>query len=258
MKHFVLFAVAAMMCGQSAFAQNRVKNLYTESSKLAVEQVVNTDQTVQLSRYFYAGYNTLCLPMSVNAEQLTKAVPGVKLERLEAIRQEGSTLSLYFVECTAEGIEAGMPYLVFSPTAQYLRLKNTDATRLSSELKTVRLADDNGNQVVFNSSWNTRLQEGLYGIPAQQNVKILESVLVRTTGNQAFRPTRCGVNWETQSPTAGRIEIKHASNSEVTAIKSLKFSVSVNGDIYDLQGRMLNNKPGKGIYIQNGRKVAGK
>jgi len=119
MKHFVLIAAAAaMMIGQSATAQNRVKNLYTESATLPVEQVVNMEQTVQLNRYFFAGYNTLCLPMTVSAEQLDKALPGLKLERLEAIRQEGTTLSLYFVDCTAQGVEAGMPYLVFSPTTQ--------------------------------------------------------------------------------------------------------------------------------------------
>lgn len=255
MKHFVLLtAAAAILFGQSSFAQNRVKNLYTESEALKVEQVVSTDQTVQLNRYFFAGYNTLCLPMSVSGAELTKAVPGMKVERLEAIRQEGSTLRLYFVDCTEQGIEAGMPYLVFSPTAQYLRIKNSEANGFSTDTKTVRMADNQGNQVAFSSSWNTRMQDGLYGIPAQQNVEVLESVLVRTTGNQAFRPTRCGFSWENQSPTATRIEIKHSCNAEVTAIQSVKVG-EAEGDVYDLQGHRLNSKPAKGVYIQNGRKV---
>lgn len=257
MKQFVLLVAAAMMLGQNAFAQSKVRNLYTETSVLRVEQVAETDQPVQINRYLFAGYNTLCLPMSMSGSQLAQAGRGVKVERLEAIRQEGSTLCLYFVDCTDQGIEAGMPYLIFSPTAQYLRAKNTEADGISTDIKTVRMTDNNGNQVSFSSSWGTRLQEGLYGIPAQQNVEILESILVRTTGEQAFRPTRCGFNWEMQSPTAAGIAIKHVSSSDVTAIQSMKAD-NASGEVYDLQGRRLNNKPAKGVYIQNGRKVSTK
>ena len=156
---------------------------------------------------------------------------------------------------TDKGIEAGMPYLIFSPTTQYLRVKNTDANGFSADAKAVRLADNNGNQVCFSSSWNTRVTEGLYGIPAQQNVKILESVLIRTSGEQAFRPTRCGFNWEAQSPNATKLEIKHVSSSDVTAINAAKVD-NADSDVYDLQGRRLNSKPAKGVIIQNGRKVA--
>ena len=47
MKHFVLtLAAAALMFSQGAVAQNRVRNLSTETSSLQVEQVMNTDQTV--------------------------------------------------------------------------------------------------------------------------------------------------------------------------------------------------------------------
>lgn len=256
MKHFVLtLAAAALMFSQGAVAQNRVRNLSTETSSLQVEQVMNTDQTVQVSRYLFAGYNTLCLPMSVSAEQFAKTAPNVKVEKLAAIGQEGNTLCLYFVDCTDKGIEAGMPYLIFSPTTQYLRVKNTDANGFSADAKAVRLADNNGNQVCFSSSWNTRVTEGLYGIPAQQNVKILESVLIRTSGEQAFRPTRCGFNWEAQSPNATKLEIKHVSSSDVTAINAAKVD-NASGYVYDLQGRRLNSKPAKGVIIQNGRKVA--
>lgn len=252
MKHLVLVAAAAaMMFGQSATAQNKVKNVYAESNSLQVEQVVNTEQAVQFNRYFYAGYNTLCLPMSVSAEQLGS----LKVEQLEAIREEGGTLYLYFVDCTSQGIKAGVPYLVFSPSSQYLRLKNTDAEGFGTDVKTVRMADGNGNQITFSSSWTKRQRDGLYGIPAKQDVKVLESVLMRTTGEQAFLPTRCGFDWETQSATATRLEILHVSNADVTAIKSLNVNGST-GVVYDLQGRRLNAKPTKGVYIQNGQKVS--
>ena len=118
MKQFVLAMMMATAVCTTAFAQNKVKNVYASSTKLDIEMLQNSDQTVQLNRYFFAGYNTLCLPMTVGAEQLGD----IKVERFWGIQQEGDVLNLYFVECTNDGIQAGVPYLVYSPKSQYLRI----------------------------------------------------------------------------------------------------------------------------------------
>ena len=69
MKHFTLILMAvATICTQS-FAQTRVRNIYADVKSLNVELLQNTDQTVQLNRHLFAGYNTLCMPMSMSAEQ---------------------------------------------------------------------------------------------------------------------------------------------------------------------------------------------
>ncbi len=255
MKQLVLaLTAAALMGSMNASAQNKVKSLYTETQNLKVEQVMNTEQTVQLNRYLMAGYNTLCLPMTLDASQLAASAKNVRVERLTAIHQEGNVLNLYFVDCTEEGIEAGVPYLIFSPTAQYLRARNTESNGVDIELKTIRMNDGEGNQVAFGSSWNLRTKEGLYGIPAQQKVPVLESVLMRTTANQSFLPTRCGFSWEQQSASAQRIEIKHASASDVTAISNISVKNAAEGAIYDLNGRKTKATK-KGLYIQGGRKI---
>ena len=78
MKHFVLILAAmAVMGSQSALAQKKVVNLSAETSSMNVSLMANTDQTVQLSRYLYAGYNTLCMPMSLSGDQMAQAVPRV-------------------------------------------------------------------------------------------------------------------------------------------------------------------------------------
>jgi len=266
MKHFILSLVALTVMGsQCAVGQNQVKRLSAETTKLDVSKMENAGQTVRLSRYLFAGYNTLCLPMSVSAEQLTQAVPGIKVEKLVAIGQEGSKLCLYFQECTSEGIEAGMPYLVFSPTAKSLSVRNDGATRLSSDANVVRMSDAMGNQVTFSSSWEARSLDGFYGIPAQQNVEVLESVLIRTTANQRFLPTRCGFNWETRSSTATSLEIKHVrSFSEVTGVQTLTAGEAAVVDVYDLSGKVLLKQVKlaeaktllpAGVYIIGGEKV---
>ena len=110
--------------------------------------------------------------------------------------------------------------------------------------------------------WNVRQKNGLYGIPAKQNVEILESVLVRTTEDLSFLPTRCGFSWEQQSATAQKLEIVHMSPAEVTAIGQLKADSNADQTIYDLSGRRVERSSfnvqrstAKGIYIKDGKKI---
>lgn len=255
MKQLVLAMTMAMaLSTTTAFAQNRVKNIYASSSKLDMDQMQNSEQTVQLNRYFFAGYNTLCLPFSLTADQLAVAAKNLKVERLAAIQQEGEMLNLYFVECTAEGILAGMPYLVYSPTAQYLRVKNTEVQNFDLELRAVRMSDGNGNTVTFGSGWESIEKVGRYGIPAKQDVTLLESVLVRTNADKTFLPTRCGFMWDQQAPSATKLEIKHVSQGEVTAINGVALEKNANGNVFDLQGRKVTDSS-KGLRIQNGKKT---
>ena len=186
---------------------------------------------------------------------LAIAAKDLKVERLAGIQQEGATLNLYFVECTNEGIQAGVPYLVFSPTSQYLKVENTDVLNFDPELKAIRMSDDKGNIVTFGSSWESVGKEGRFGIPAKQDVTSLESVLVRTEADKTFLPTRCGFTWVQQAASACDLKIQHAaSNGEVTAILGVKQNQTTGSDSYDLQGRKTS-KNAKGILIEDGKKT---
>ena len=256
MKHLVLTLIAATALCAPASAQNRVKNLSTNGEKLDVKELQVEGQKVTVTRYLFAGYNTLCLPMSMTADQMAVAAKDLKVERLAAIKQEGTVLNLYFVDCTREGIEAGKPYLVYSPTSQNLRAKNTEAMGVNTELKIVRLNDGNGNQVSFGSGWENIKKVGRYGIPAKQDVTPLESVLIKTDGDKNFLPTRCGFTWDEQASTARELKIQHlADMSEVTAVTGVTESQAIASDYYDLSGRKAS-KTTKGLRIQTGKKVA--
>ena len=226
----------------TAVAQNRVKNIYASTPKLDMELMQKSDQTVQLNRYFFAGYNTLCLPFSLTGDQMAAAAKDLKIERLAGIQQEGQTLNLYFVDCTADGIQAGVPYLIYSPTAQYLRVKNSEALNFDNELKAVRMSDNNGNTITFGSAWESIEKVGRYGIPAKQDVTPLQAILVRTNADKTFLPTRCGFSWDQQAPSATDLQIIHATSmAEVTAITTAT--------------QRKVNKNTKGLRIQDGKKV---
>ena len=247
-----------MALSTTALAQNKVKNIYASSYKLDIEKMQNSEQAIQLNRYFYAGYNTLCLPFSLTADQVAAAAKDLKVERLAGIQQEGAVLNLYFTDCTADGIQAGVPYLIYSPTSQSMRVKNTDVLNYNKELKAVRMADDNGNVVTFGSSWESVEKVGRYGIPAKQDVTPLESVLVRTEGDKTFLPTRCGFTWDEQAPSANELKIQHiGSMGEVTTILGVKQNNSTGGDYFNLQGRKTTENA-KGIRIQDGKKTIAK
>lgn len=264
MKHYVLTLMAVAALSTTAVAQSRVRNLSTNTTSMNVSVMAKADQVVQLNRYFFAGYNTLCLPVSMTAAQLSQAATDLRVERLAAVKQEGTDLCLYFLDCTNEGIQAGMPYIVYSPTAQTLRVKNTESYGFDDNLTTVCMSDDNGNKVTFSSSWVSRAKEGLYGIPAQQSVTPLQSILVRTEADKTFLPTRCGFAWETQAASATDLRIVHVSDfSEVSAIKQLK-GANAKVDIYDLKGQLVKRQMTKedakkalptGVYVIGGEKV---
>jgi len=256
---------AATIC-TNAFAQNRAKNIYTSTTELNLEVLQNQAQPVVLNRTLFAGYNTICLPMSLSAEQLQAAAKDVQVERLETIRQEGSTLNMYFLDCTNEGIEAGVPYLIFSPTFQTLHANTTESMGICTELQSITKSDGAGNTVTFGSSWEMLKVEGRYGIPAQQDTYILESVLIRTEGDKAFLPTRCGFTWDEQTSTATALEIKHVTSlSDIeTSIEKLQ-QTGAKVDIYNAQGTLVMSGTSitaakqslpQGIYVVKGQKFA--
>ena len=115
------------------------------------------------------------------------------------------------------------------------------------------MSDNAGNAVTFSSNWETVKKDGLYGIPAQQNVTPLESVLIRTDGDKSFLPTRCGFSWDMQSSTAQELRIVHISQAEATAIKNINIQ-KTSDNAYDLSGRKVS-KNVKGLRIQDGKKV---
>jgi hypothetical protein len=226
----------------------------------------NQAQPVVLNRTLFAGYNTICLPMGLDAEQLQAAAKDVQVERLEAIKQEGSTLNMYFMDCTNEGIEAGVPYLIYSPTFQTLHANTFASSGVSTELKSVCKTDGAGNTVTFGSSWEMLKVEGRYGIPAQQEAYILESILIRTEGDKAFLPTRCGFTWDEQASTAEALEIKHVTSLEdiSTSIEKLQ-ATNATVDIYNAQGALVMSGTNlnaakqslpQGIYVVKGQKFA--
>ena len=261
----ITLALLTMLAMQTASAQS-TKYVFTSSQTLNTKPLTEAGQAFQLNRTLLAGYNTICLPVSLDAEQLQAAAKDVQLERLVSIKQEGDVLNLYFMDCTKEGVQAGVPYLIYSPIVQNLKVKSGQCGVTDLEIKNITLNDDNGNQVTFNSSWTAIQAEGRYGIPAQQDAYILESVLIRTDADKTFLPTRCGFIWNKQSVTATSLNIKHVTSMSgiETSIAKLQ-AAGTKVDIYDTKGALVKKQTTvsdaistlpTGIYVIGGEKFA--
>jgi hypothetical protein len=59
-----------------------------------------------------------------------------------------------------------------------------------------------------------------------------------------------------QEPNASQLTIVIDNEDNFTSVNDVKIKMNeVDGNIYDLTGRKLQNLSKKGLYIQNGRKV---
>ena len=251
MRKFYAIACAILMGASATVSAQKTVYLST-SSTMNFAKVTEATTNVYLNRVLYAGYNTICLPFSVSAEDLQTLVgEGVMLEKLAKV--EGSTLT--FLDVTSDGIEAGMPYLIYSPKTKTVSFKTQDMALLTQP-KALTVGG-----VTMQGLFNTKQEVGLYGIPAKQDVEILESVLVRTEGDKTFLPTRCGISYPACS---GIPTIMHVTSlADVTPISKLmadnaKVTIySVGGQLVQKNVRINDAKSTltPGVYVVNGQKM---
>lgn len=248
-----IYAIAfALMMGASATVSAQKTVYLSTTSKMDFTKVTEKATSAYLSRTLYPGYNTICLPFDVTAEELRTIVgEEVMLEKMAKV--EGKTLT--FIDVTNEGIQAGMPYLLFSPKMQSVRFQTTNLN-LVTEPKALKIGG-----ATMCGQFDVVKEDGLFGIPAQQDVEILESVLVRTEGDKTFLPTRCGITY----PSCNEIPvIQHVTSlADATSLSKLmadnaKVTVyTVGGQLVEKNIRINDAKSTltPGVYVVNGQKM---
>lgn len=242
---------AAMIAALSASAQSSsVRNQYISTSGETIDTQLTEQANTRLTRTLYFGYNSMCLPFALSAEETNTIFgEGVKIEKPVGAFTEGDDFVLCFTDCTAEGIEAGMPYLVHSDKAKYVTLTNTTGMSVSTPAA-VTLVDGMGNVASYKGSF-TRLQPvGTWAIPAVQGE--IPANLICCDGARMLNPTRCFFTWE-QQQGARNLVIRHlAAGEEVAGITSATI-VGAETPAYNTAGQRINNA--HGVVIQGGKKV---
>lgn len=244
---------AALLAALSVSAQNRPvlpTRTYVSTSvqALNIESLQNTD--ARLGRVVYQGYNTLCLPFGVSADEFAAAFGAeTTVEKAVGAYTSDGNFVICFADCTGQDLEAGMPYLIHMDKMRSISLSNSTGMTVSQPAS-VRLSDAQGNVATFRGSFERLEPVGTWAIPAVQGE--VPSDLIKCDGARMLNPTRCFFTWDNVNG-ANTMVIRHIAAGEyVTGINAADVTTA-DGVTYNLAGQRTTNA--NGVMIKGGKKV---
>ena len=198
--------------------------------------------------YKDGSWNTLCLPFSLTAEQVTNQLDHGSLMTLQSSSFSNGTLTLNFISATS--IEAGKPYIIKwtggSP------LESPTFTGVTIANATANINADNVDFIGIYSPLN---------ITAADNTKLyLSNDNTLYYPNAAMTIGAFRAYFQLKGITAADLPqsaiVLNFDAEGTTGLNSLTPALSQGEGVYTLDGRKLNAMPTqKGVYIVNGKKV---
>lgn len=240
-----------MIAALSASAQRTstpVKYISTSGTEINTE--LAREATTRLTRVLYQGYNTLCMPYSLTAEEVAATFgQDVTLEKPVGAFVEGNDFVLCFAECTSEGIEAGMPYLLHAAESHYVSATNSTGMVVDTPAF-VTFGDGQGNVATFRGSFERLEPVGTWAIPAVQGE--IPANLICCDGARILNPTRCFFTWDQQNGASNMVIRHYAAGEAVTGITAANITTA-DGATFNTAGQRVQQ--GHGVMIQGGKKV---
>ena len=242
---------AMLMVSSALMAQS--SNLYISSYSAAnVEKCDGQTKNVTMSREMFKGWNTLCLPVSLTAEEVKAAFgDDCKLEALQGVTANGNTYYLDFQNATE--VKANIPYLVYYAKENGVaKIKANDAKveYVAEPKQTFNVA---GATISLVGATKIVQAEGLYGIYAKDNAEA-KFVNVDVT-NSAFPVTRCYITATgVENPVfvATHNAVKPNKNDKKSRL-SVSAAEKSSDAVYNINGMQMKSA-GKGVSIINGKK----
>lgn len=185
---------------------------------------------VTITRNIAAGqWNTLCLPFSMTAAQVTETFgTGTKLANFTSYDAKTKELTM----TSATDITAGQPCMIWVETAVGEAKTISDVTYSSAD-PVVTLSG-----VTFQGTYQSgNIPDGAYFVSANN--------LYQSNGNSTIKPFRGYFT----APEGARLLFADDATGIASIIQS-----TTRHEVYDLQGRKVNGKPQKGLYIIDGKK----
>lgn len=250
-----LLAAALLTVSSMVMAQSQ-KLFISSYSNTNIVQNDGQKKNVTMNRTMFNGWNTLCVPVNLSAEQLKEAFGAdCKVECLAGVTVTGNTYTLNFQKVDA--VKANTPYIVyFNGENKVVKIQADDAeVQYVAEPK--QSFQVGGATISLNGATKQTQQAGIYGIYAKDNAEAkFVSVDEETSGVLA---TRCFITAEgavdpvfvaTHNMTK-KSEEQKKGGSRMSAKAAQKSADA----IYNINGVQLKTA-GKGINIVNGTKFA--
>ena len=221
---------------------------------------------VTLTRTLTAGmWNTLAVPFDISAANfatlqnlLTTLGGSIVVKQLGSSEFDAGTLTLNFTNATS--IEAGKPYLVKVSS-------NVNLATLPATLAALSLANPFAGVTISKTPVPTETTYADF-IPTLGLTEVsgdTKEILFVGSGNKLTHPSTLPGNMkgfrgyfklkgDAAAATSFNIDFGDGETTGINAVNGSEFMVN-GSEIYDLQGRRVNNAIQKGVYIVNGKKV---
>lgn len=185
---------------------------------------------VTITRNIAAGqWNTLCLPFSMTAAQVTETFgTGTKLANFTSYDATTKELTM----TSATDITAGQPCMIWVETAVGEAKTISGVTYSSADPVVTQ------SVVTFQGTYQSgNIPAGAYFVSANN--------LYQSNGSSTIKPFRGYFT----APEGARLLFADDATGIASIIQS-----TTRHEVYDLQGRKVNGKPQKGLYIIDGKK----
>lgn len=259
MKKFYFLAMMAFATLTASAQQTLTLSTYAGTD---VSKYDGQLKDINVSRYVFEGWNTICLPFSMSAQQVKETFGAdCRLETLVGVENDGANqLKLNFQDCKSKGIEANKPYILYYNGANQTVNFKASNIMLKSADASVSFTDNNGVKVTFAAAKMKTEADGLYGILAKDNSEAA-FVSVGSLVTSGFYATRCYI--QLSSGTSAILKANHIGEGDITSVNSVvRNGESV--DVYNVSGVKVAsnasisdiNSLNKGVYVVKGKKIA--
>lgn len=258
MKKFYIIAVMALASLAASAQQTLNLSTYAGTDITALD---GQTRNITVNRYVFNGWNTICLPFSLSANEVEEAFGSdCRLETLVGVENVGAQVKLNFQDCKKAGIEANRPYILhYTGESKSIKISASNKTIKSSKAS-VSFSDNEGVTVTFAAAKLKTQPEGLYGILAKDNQEAA-FVSVGDLVTNGFYATRCYI--QLSNGTSTLLTSNHIAEGDITSVKAV-MGTNERADVYNISGvkvasnasvREINSLC-KGVYVVKGKKIA--
>ena len=203
-----------------------------------------TYANVTLTRNVVAGYNTVCLPFDLSAEQVAYVFgENAKVYTFEEVESaDPDDVTINFNTKEGNTIEANVPVLIGEATA------STDVKTFNNVMLKSGEAKVEGTYFDFVGTYAANTV-----IPAEDYF-VGKGAIYKSAGATNIKAFRAYIHDKTENGSNVKFLVNGEEFNLPTAISEINDNATENGTVYNLAGQRVN-KAQKGLYIVNGKKV---
>lgn len=215
-------------------------------------------KTVKMERAFIAdgGWYTICLPFSLNANEISTLFHGAKFQEFSGISTNGTTngIELNFKSVTAT--EAGKPYLM-KPVQDISTEDMTFEKKVIEVTAPVAVThkSEDGKEFTFTGIFNPTAIIG----PQYRILSGANGTELRIPGSGTMAGFRAYFVMPTDLTSEQTSTTKVCMGpSEATAISQIRTDAGTHGKVYNMYGQFVSKDPTRlapGLYIIDGKKT---